>query len=115
MKVHVYAAPGHRRYEVIRDVVSRGASGVLFVVDSSRGVGKYDLRVLREMRRRDIPVVVCANKQDLEGCLTPEDVEKLVDGLPVVPTIAKDGVGCREALEKLLSLVGERLNGVAPP
>ncbi len=114
LKVHLFSTPGHRRYKVIRDIVAKGANGVIFIIDSVRGVNEGDLELLGEIRRKGIPVVVCANKQDLEGHLSPREVEKLVDGLPVIPTVAKDGTGCREALRTLLSLVKEGLDRVAP-
>jgi len=53
----------------------------------------------------DAPHIVAANKQDVEGCLTPEIIRimmKIPSSIPVVPLVATDPESVRKALITLV-------------
>jgi small GTP-binding protein len=105
-----------------------GISGLIIVVDS-----KDNLRIpeIREefvesakmypssLLKRDLPILVLANKQDLPGCLSAEEVKKvldlesvLVEGQPlyVQGCVAVTGEGLREGLEWLTTCLKTKHN-----
>ncbi|CAL8100244.1 unnamed protein product [Calicophoron daubneyi] len=109
--------------EKLRKMWSRffeDAKGLIFVVDSA-DLGRLDAakselqNVLNESSLDGIPFIVLANKQDLQGAITAEDLERRFS-LPefqqngshkgiVKPTVATTGSGVMEALESFGVLV----------
>ena len=77
--VHLFGTPGLERFEVIRKILSKGADGIIFVVDSINPASFNEARELwkgmREYLPRDIPAIIVANKQDIiSDAIPPEDV-----------------------------------------
>ena len=77
--VHLFGTPGLERFEVIRKILSKGADGIIFVVDSVNPASFIEARALwkglHEYLPEDIPTVIVANKQDLmSDALPPEEV-----------------------------------------
>jgi signal recognition particle receptor subunit beta len=55
-----------------------------------------------------LPYVIVANKQDLPGALSPEEVRKqfnIPSDVAVVPVVAKDKTGVFEALDVLMEKI----------
>jgi len=64
--------------------------------------------MLRKAKVYGLPLVVFANKQDLPGALSPEEVRrrmKLPEDVPVVGTVATEKKNIFEGLEVLLDLI----------
>lgn len=64
--------------------------------------------MIRKTRAEAIPKVVVANKQDLPGALSPEEIRakmKLGEDVPIVPASVTEGWGVMEALDTLLGLL----------
>ncbi|MFW9856510.1 MAG: ATP/GTP-binding protein [Candidatus Thorarchaeota archaeon] len=109
VEVFLFGTPGLQRFEVIRKILSKGADGILFVVDSVN-VASFDeaKNLLEEVEEilPDVPIVVCANKQDIKGAKTPEEVAAAVlgdkkDRIQWLGTSAKTG----DQIERALGLI----------
>ncbi|XP_075701689.1 uncharacterized protein LOC142665797 [Rhinoderma darwinii] len=92
--------------------------GFLFVVDSKDterfGEAREDLRYAIYMVTRDLPFIVLANKQDLDGACSPTELEHhlKLDRIParkwdVCGCSGVTGEGLQEALEKLCKMIKE--------
>lgn len=101
------------------------ADVVVLVVDSTpAGVraGQAILKALQEGREQDPrPLVLQANKQDVVGALSPEDVRGqlgLPESIPVVGAIATEGVGVRDtaliAMREAANALTERVSRDGP-
>ncbi|MFX0117977.1 MAG: GTP-binding protein [Candidatus Hodarchaeota archaeon] len=109
VEVFLFGTPGLHRFEIIRKILSKGADGILFIVDSVN-VASFEeaKKLLREVYEvlPGVPIVLCANKQDIKGAKKPHEVAEAVLGknkenISVIGTSAKTG----EQLEHALGLI----------
>lgn len=109
----IFGTPGQERFDPVIKQLSGESMGVFLVVDSTNPAdfvrAKYMLEITKSY---GLPYVVVANKQDLPGALTSEDIRKqfnLPQDIPIVPAVAKDKIGVFEAFEVLINkITGER-------
>jgi small GTP-binding protein len=106
VEVFLFGTPGLQRFEIIRKILSKGADGILFVVDSVN-VASFDeaKKLLIEIDEilPGTPIVLCANKQDILGAKSPEEVANTILGnratsISVIGTSAKTGKNLERAL-----------------
>jgi hypothetical protein len=115
LDLHIFGTPGHKRFSFLQEILAQGSAGVLLVVDSTNpetfSLARDILyRVKREISE-DAPIVILANKQDLEGALSPEEVSKQLNigvDVPVVGTVATQNQGLREALQLILKQISKK-------
>lgn len=91
---------GQKRVEKTREVLAK-TDIAMVIVDSTVGVGKFELSLLEKIRDRKLPYVVVYNKKDL--C----DLTDQIDMSHSVCVSAKTGEGIRELKEHLGRLVPE--------
>ncbi len=108
LRIHLFGTPGLRHFKILRQVLSKGADGVLFLVDSqdknSDGEAKAIWREVEEFLP-GVPITVAANKQDLPNARKATQIRKNLDippDVPIVPTVAKTGQNVENALRVLL-------------
>ncbi|WP_461828709.1 GTP-binding protein [Aquifex sp.] len=115
-EISIFGIPGQERFSFMWEMLSRGASGFIFLVDSTaEELWRDTLKQIEIMvKNKDIPYVVCANKQDLPEAKPVSYVrEKL--GLPpdvlILPCVAKDRDTVLQILRILISMIDEKLWG----
>lgn len=109
VEIFLFGTPGLQRFEVIRKVLSKGADGILFVVDSVNVASFEEAeKMLKEVYDilPGIPIVLCANKQDIVGAKKPQEIADIVLGknqktISVIGTSAKTGL----KIEHVLGLI----------
>lgn len=121
IRVQLYTVPGQVKYRATRELVLRGADGVIFVADSlavRREKNKLSLKDLHENLKkmgldiRKIPLVLQYNKRDLEKAGLPiMSIEKMEGELnrqlkaPSFPASALTGEGVGKTLTNTIKLV----------
>lgn len=118
---HFWDVGGQEKLRPLWKSYTRGADGIVFVVDSVDGErleeAKTELhRVLKTTENLGVPVLVVANKQDLRHALTPAEIERglalkeLGAGVAwhLQPTCAIIGDGLHEGLETLHDMILKR-------
>jgi len=110
--VFLFGTPGLLRFNVMRDVVARGADGLVFIFDAAHPEKDEDgiviLNSLRKVIGFDIPIVYLANKQDVAGARHNEIVRSqnyLRDDAMIFPTSTRTGENLGEALKYLVNLI----------
>ncbi len=115
-RVSVYTVPGQPRYKRVREVVLRGADGIVFVADSAADRLRENLAIwyemlnyMKAMRLCDSPVLLQMNKQDLPNSLRPSQMQGLFKRpgkeVPSIAAEAFQGKGVKETFSQILSLV----------
>ena len=93
--VSLFGTPGLERFEVLRKILSRGADGAILILDSANPASNEEARNLFEQIRKylpeDTPILVCANKQDVENAEKPENLLEQV-GIEESKTISVVGI-----------------------
>ena len=110
-QITLFGTPGLARFQVMRQIISNGADGIIFLFDATNPNSDKDARmILREITNPKAPRVFLANKQDLPEARSPEVVQsqnKLPNDCKIFPSSMKTGLNIKESLKYLL---GEILN-----
>jgi hypothetical protein len=80
--LHLYGTPGQERFEFMWDILAHEADALLVLVDSTNGSSlTMARRLLRRLRRkrRGIPFLIAATKQDGRRAMTPERIADSLD------------------------------------
>ncbi|MHA2232729.1 MAG: GTP-binding protein [Candidatus Hodarchaeales archaeon] len=81
--VSLFGTPGLERFEVLRKILSRGADGAIMILDSvNQGSFEESKKLFAQVFKylpEDTPILVCANKQDIDDAEKPERILELVD------------------------------------
>ena len=107
----IFGTPGQERFDPIVKLLSGEAMGVFLIIDSTNTADFVRARHMLEITESTgLPVVIVANKQDLEGALTPEEIRRELDmaqDAPVMPVVATTREGVFEAFDVLVDRVME--------
>ena len=109
---HLHGTPGQSRFDFMWDILSTEMDAFILLIDSGNRdtilEAKRLLRTFRRLsRKRRVPYLVVANKQDVENAM---ELEKIVKALglkdvPVVPCVATKKPSVRQVLETLKTLM----------
>lgn len=108
VEAEVFGTPGQERFEFIFKIFAKEVNGVLLVVDSTKPEEFGRAKEMLAIVGNELPFVVAANKQDLGGALSIEEVRKgmsLQEKTPVIETVAITSQGVTKALEELVELI----------
>lgn len=106
LKMHFFGTPGQEHLSIVSEVLADGADGAIVVVDSSNQESIDKVRsIFSKLGCGNMPCVIAANKQDVSGALSPEQIHAIIDmpEIPVHPTSAETGEGVDGLLNKLVS------------
>jgi len=114
--LQLYTVPGQVHYNSTRQLVLRGADGVVFVADSQRTMQKSNEDSFRNLREnlmlqgidlKGFPHVLQFNKRDLRDLLSIEEMDGQLNtyDVPIFEAVATDGMGVQETLEGIVKLV----------
>jgi signal recognition particle receptor subunit beta len=115
-KLQLYTVPGQVYYNSTRQLVLKGADGVVFVADSQDYALDANLESLQNLednlkrqgiRVRDLPLVIQYNKRDLPNAAPIAKLNREVNklGAPHYESVATTGVGVEETLNGVTQLV----------
>jgi len=115
-KLQLYTVPGQVYYNSTRQLVLKGADGVVFVADSQDFALDANLESLQNLednlkrqgiRLREMPLVIQYNKRDLPNALPVAEIDTELNklGSPTFPSVATTGLGVEETLKGVTQLV----------
>jgi hypothetical protein len=115
-KLQLYTVPGQVYYNSTRQLVLKGADGVVFVADSqdfALDANQESLQNLEDnlkrqgIRMREMPLVMQYNKRDLPNALAVAEINKELNksGAPSFESVATTGLGVEETLKGITQLV----------
>ena len=115
-KLQLYTVPGQVYYNSTRQLVLKGADGIVFVADSQDGALDANVESMQNLednlkrqgiRIREIPIVIQYNKRDLPNALPIPEIDKELNKLksPHYASVATTGLGVEETLKGITHLV----------
>jgi signal recognition particle receptor subunit beta len=115
-KLQLYTVPGQVYYNSTRQLVLKGADGVVFVADSqdfALDANQESLQNLEDnlkrqgIRLREMPLVIQYNKRDLPNALPVAEMNAEINRLaaPSFESVATSGLGVEETLKGITQLV----------
>jgi mutual gliding-motility protein MglA len=123
-KFHLYTVPGQVYYNATRKLVLRGVDGIVFVADSQKDRVEENRKSIENLRENlqeygydlnSIPWVIQYNKRDLDNIMSIDELEQELNPnkVPYFEGVAITGLGVKETLKKISSLVLDRLKTVS--
>jgi hypothetical protein len=92
--VDLFGTPGQERFDPILDLLGGEALGVIVVVDSTDPSGFARAKdMLKVSKTEGLPVVIVANKANMEGALKPEEIRRrmtLPEDVMILPVVAEN-------------------------
>ncbi len=118
--LQLYTVPGQVHYNSTRQLVLRGADGVVFVADSQRTMKASNAESFENLQEnlmlqgidiKEFPHILQFNKRDLRDLLSTEDLNESLNvfSCPIFEAIATEGIGVQESLEGIVKLVMRNL------
>ena len=118
--LQLYTVPGQVHYNSTRQLVLRGADGVVFVADSQRAMQNSNTDSFKNLQENlllqgisldGFPHVLQFNKRDLRDVVPVEELNDDINhySVPIFEATATDGVGVQETLEGIVKLVMRNL------
>jgi signal recognition particle receptor subunit beta len=115
-KLQLYTVPGQVYYNSTRQLVLKGADGVVFVADSQDFALDANLESLQNLednlkrqgiRLREMPLVIQYNKRDLPNALSVAEMDPELNrqSVPTFESVATSGLGVEETLKGITQLV----------
>lgn len=115
-KLQLYTVPGQVYYNSTRQLVLKGADGIVFVADSqdfALDANHESLQNLEDnlkrqgIRLREMPLVIQYNKRDLPNASPVAEIDKDLNKLqaPHFESVATSGLGVEETLKGITQLV----------
>jgi len=110
LEMHLFGTPGQARFNFMWNILSRGAIGAIFLVDSTSDESLKEMRKMFDYFHEhvDLPVVVGATKQDLPGARSIDELAALLglDDITILPVDARDK---EDSKNLALTLLGNAL------
>ena len=118
--LQLYTVPGQVHYNSTRQLVLRGADGVVFVADSQRAMQGSNTDSFKNLQENlllqgisldGFPHVLQFNKRDLRDVVPVEELNDQLNhySVPIFEATATEGVGVQETLEGIVKLVMRNL------
>jgi mutual gliding-motility protein MglA len=115
-KLQLYTVPGQVYYNSTRQLVLKGADGIVFVADSqdfALDANQESLQNLEDnlkrqgIRVKEIPLVIQYNKRDLPNAMPVSEIDAELNklGVPRFESVATSGIGVEETLKGITQLV----------
>lgn len=115
-KLQLYTVPGQVYYNSTRQLVLKGADGIVFVADSQDFALDANLESLQNLednlkrqgiRLREMPLVIQCNKRDLPNAMPVAEMNAEINklGAPTYESVATTGLGVEETLKGITQLV----------
>ncbi|MEW6329033.1 MAG: GTP-binding protein [Candidatus Micrarchaeota archaeon] len=105
----LFGTPGQERFSFMLDVLNKDTFGVIVLVDSTETDSFQRAKeIIQHTTGYGIPYVLSANKQDLPGALSIEEIRKqleLDESVPIIKTVAQQNKGCIECISALTNLI----------
>jgi len=107
-RAEIFGIPGQERFSPLVEKMGLSASGIIIVIDSSKREEMEEvLRIVNNIRNKNIPYIIVANKQDLPGAMSEYEIREKVGDATVVKTVAAEGRGVFDAFKILAEKIIE--------
>jgi small GTP-binding protein len=106
MTIQLFGTPGQPRFDFMWEILAKEMDGFVVMVDSADPETFGTAKKLIEMFRgfENVPYIIAANKQDLDGAISPQEMRAalgLESKVKVAQCVATDALVIRQILLEL--------------
>jgi len=108
--IYLFGTPGLERFEILRKILSQGADGCILIIDSVNKASFTEAKTIfdafRDYFPEETPVILAANKQDIEDAVKPETVQAET-GIPEDKIVGTIGISATtgENVDRMLNMI----------
>jgi len=117
LELHLFGTPGQARFNFMWNILSKGAIGAIFLVDSTSDESLQEMQKMFDYftEHVDLPMIVGATKQDMDGAKSIESIASILNLHTdlVLPVDAREKEGSKMLALTLLgnALVAAQADG----
>jgi len=106
--LHLFGTPGQPRFDFMWEVLSKEMQGFIVLADSATPESFDEVERMLKLFQQyaAAPYLIVANKQDLGGALSPEEIQKALKVKKVLPCVATDKASVEKVLLELMEAIG---------
>jgi small GTP-binding protein len=106
--LHLFGTPGQPRFDFMWEVLTKEMQGFIVLADSTIPETFVEVERMLKLFQQyaAAPYLVVANKQDLKGALSPEEIQKALKVEKVLPCVATDKASVKKVLRKFMEAIG---------
>ncbi len=84
LELHLFGTPGQARFNFMWNILAKGAIGAIFLVDSTSDESLQEMKKMFDYYSEhvDLPAIVGATKQDLDGAKSVEQIATILEMNP---------------------------------
>lgn len=109
--VDIFGTPGQERFDPIIKLLGKEALGLFLIIDSTVPQEFARAKKMLELTKGyGLPFIVVANKQDMKGALSIDEIKKKMnvgEKVIIMPAVATEKKGILEAFERMIDMVTE--------
>ncbi|MEE8359103.1 MAG: ATPase domain-containing protein [Candidatus Hydrothermarchaeales archaeon] len=109
--VDIFGTPGQERFDPIIKLLGKEALGLFLIIDSTVPQEFARAKKMLELTKGyGLPFIVVANKQDIKGALSIDEIKKKMnvgEKVIIMPAVATEKKGILEAFERMIDMVTE--------
>jgi len=94
LELHLFGTPGQSRFNFMWKILSKGAIGAIFLVDSTSADSLTEMKKMYDYfcEHVNIPVIVGATKQDMDGAKSVDEIADILNlgDVLVIPVDARE-------------------------
>lgn len=111
-EVLLFGTPGQERFEFMWEILAHGMQGLLFLVDATNRADLSNSRSMLNYFRRNyqVPILVCANKQDLPGAQPLAALNaalQLPETIPLLPLCSLQKGSVSRVIKEILQRINQ--------
>jgi len=113
-KYHIFGIPGQERFEFMWPILAKNSKAFIILLDSTDTSRWYEafkqINLFRKICGK-APLIFVANKRDLEGALSLEEIRnrlKLPQHIPLLECIATDFESVKDVMEFVIDKLKEQ-------
>jgi small GTP-binding protein len=108
--LHLNGTPGQARFDFMWEILATEMNGFIVLVDSTDHLSFADANELIALFHdfNDVPYLIAASKQDMQGALSINEVRRGVgagDDVLVMPCVATQKTSVQQVLRQMIELV----------
>lgn len=109
-KNYLFNSPENSDFMSLVQVRDEKVDGIIIIIDTTHGLDTTYLEIMDLIADMNVPHVLLADRDDLN----PDGMNILMEGVLVIPTIIKEGIGVDSGLKMLLKLIDMPENKPTP-
>ncbi len=104
-KIHLYGTPGQERFDFMWEILVKGGSGIILLLDNTRADPFHDMKFFLDTFSdfiKKFPVLIAITKMDIDNSLTLETYQKQLKKFKIDATLISIDARNQDHVRKMI-------------